>query len=219
MIRAVLFDLDGTVADTAPDLGYAVNCMRQTRGLPPLPASATRPVASMGARGLLNVAFGMDPEHPDYGAMREEFLRLYERHICRETRLFPGMYELLEALGSRELRWGIVTNKAERLARLLLGRLELPSPPACVVGGDTTPHFKPHPEPLLTACRLIGVAPATCVYVGDDQRDVEAGRAAGMPTAVAGWGYLNGAAPETWNAEWLLRQPGHLLAHLRCAPP
>lgn len=211
MIRAVLFDLDGTLADTAPDLGYAVNTMRQARGLPPLPASATRPVTSMGARGLLNVAFGLGPEDPDYAAMREEFLRLYERHICRETRLFPGMTELLEALASRGLRWGIVTNKAERLARLLLEQLPLPSRPGCIVGGDTTPHFKPHPEPLFAACRSLDIPAGACIYVGDDLRDIEAGRAAGMPVAAARWGYLNGSHPETWNADWLVDAPADLL--------
>jgi len=211
MIKAVLFDLDGTLADTAPDLGYAINCMRETRGLPALPPSATRPVASLGARGLLNAGFGIGPAHPEYEAMREEFLQLYEKNICRDTRLFPGIAESLAALEARGLRWGVVTNKAERLARLLLGRLHLMSRAACLVGGDSTPNFKPHPDPLFAACRAIRENAAACIYVGDDRRDVEAGHAAGMKVAAVRWGYLNGNDPETWNADWLLKNPQDLL--------
>jgi phosphoglycolate phosphatase len=215
MIRAVLFDLDGTLADTAPDLGYALNHMRAARGLPPLPAAATRPVASLGARGLLNAGFGIGPDHPDYNAMREEFLRLYEENIRRETRLFPGVPALLDAIETRRLHWGVVTNKAERLARLLLGLLGLASRAACIVGGDTTPRFKPHPDPLLAACRMIREDANACIYVGDDQRDVEAGHAAGMKVAAVRWGYLNGGNPENWKPDWLLDDPVELLQHLQ----
>jgi len=215
MIKAVLFDLDGTLADTAPDLGYAVNYMREARALPPLASSATRPVASLGARGLLNVAFGVGPEHPDYGAMREEFLLLYEKNICRETRLFPGIAELLDALEARGLRWGIVTNKAEHLARLLLEQLRMASRAACIIGGDSTPRFKPFPDPLLAACRVIHEDAGACIYVGDDRRDVEAGHAAGMKAAAVRWGYLNGGDPESWNADCVLETPQDLLNYLR----
>jgi phosphoglycolate phosphatase len=211
MIKAVLFDLDGTLADTAPDLAFAINRMRAARGLPALPAASTRPVASLGARGLLGTGFGIGPEHPDYGAMREEFLRLYEANICRETRLFDGMDEVLPALRARGLAWGVVTNKSERLARKLLSLLPLSTPPACLVGGDSTPHFKPHPAPLLAACDAIPVSPRACIYVGDDQRDVEAGHAAGMKVAAARWGYLNGGDPESWRPEWLLDRPQDVL--------
>ena len=211
MIKAVLFDLDGTIADTAPDLGYALNRMRQARQLPLLALSATRPVASLGARGLLNTGFGIGPEHPDYNAMREEFLQLYEKNICRETRLFPGISELLDALEARGLRWGIVTNKAERLARLLIGMLGMASRASCIVGGDSTAHFKPHPEPLFAACKTMREDAGACIYVGDDLRDVEAGHAAGMKTAAVKWGYLNGGKPEAWNADWLLERPEDLL--------
>ncbi len=214
MIKAVLFDLDGTLADTAPDLGYAVNTMRETRGLSPLPASATRPVASLGARGLLNAGFGIGPEHPDYSSMREAFLQLYEENICRETRLFPGIHELLNEIAARGLSWGIVTNKAERLARLLLDKLPLAFRPACVIGGDSTPHFKPHPAPLFAACSAIREPAGACIYVGDDLRDVEAGRAAGMKVAAAKWGYLNGGNVESWNADWILEKPQDLLRFL-----
>ena len=211
MIKAVFFDLDGTFADTAPDLAYALNQMRRDRGLAPLPLSATRPVTSLGARGLLHAGFGVTPESPDYSGMREEFLALYERNLCRETRLFPGTAEVVEALESRGLRWGIVTNKAERLARLLLDLLPTGSRAACVIGGDSTGRIKPHPDPLLAACRVIGVEAGACIYVGDDRRDVEAGHAAGMRVAVALWGYLNGLDPENWNANWMIRSPQELL--------
>jgi phosphoglycolate phosphatase len=211
VIRAVLFDLDGTLADTAPDLGYALNCMRSARGLPPLPLSATRPVTSLGARGLLNAGFGIGPGHADYDAMRGEFLQIYESNIHRESRLFPGIPELLDAIEARGLRWGVVTNKAERLARLLLGRLGVADRAACIVGGDTTPRFKPYPDPLLAACRTIREDAGACIYVGDDQRDVEAGHAAGMRVAAVRWGYLNGGNPEAWSADWMLEQPPDLL--------
>jgi N-acetyl-D-muramate 6-phosphate phosphatase len=209
--HAVLFDLDGTLADTAPDLAWALNQMRAARGLPPLQTSATRPVTSLGARGLLNVGFDVGPGHPEYSAMRAEFLRLYERNICRESQLFPGMAELLGALDARGLRWGVVTNKAEHLARLLLDALGLSSRSACIVGGDTTAHLKPHPDPLLAACRIIQVDAGACIYAGDDQRDIEAGRAAGMKVAAVRWGYLNGGRPESWNADWLVDEPRDLL--------
>src|SRR5688572_42175 len=206
MTKAVFFDLDGTFADTAPDLALALNRMRETRGLPPVPLAATRPVTSLGARGLLNTGFGISPEHPDYRAMRAEFLANYELDICRESRLFPGTAELLEAMEARGLQWGIVTNKAEHLARLLLGRLEMETRACCIVGGDSTAHLKPHPEPLLAACRAIAVEPGACIYVGDDRRDVEAGHAAGMKVAVAKWGYLNGGNPESWEGDWLIEK-------------
>jgi phosphoglycolate phosphatase len=211
MFKAVLFDLDGTFADTAPDLAGAINAMRRARRLPDLPPSATRPVASHGARGLLNAGFGIGPEHPDYRAMREEFLALYERDICRETRLFPGTPELLETIEQRGLRWGIVTNKAERLARVLLGKLDMSPRAACIIGGDSTPNIKPHPAPLLAACGVIGEEAGACVYVGDDRRDVEAAHAAGMKAAAVRWGYLNGSDPATWNADWILEKPQDLL--------
>jgi len=210
-MKAVFFDLDGTFADTAPDLAYAINSMREARGLPPLPLAATRPVTSLGARGLLAAGFGISPEHREYRALREEFLAIYESNIARDTRLFPGTAGLLDAIEARGLAWGIVTNKAERLARLLLGKLGVIARAGCVIGGDSTPHLKPHPEPLFAACRAVGLNASACIYVGDDQRDIDAGRAAGMRTAAAKWGYLNGGIPESWNPDWLLENPQDLL--------
>jgi N-acetyl-D-muramate 6-phosphate phosphatase len=216
MIKAVLFDLDGTFADTAPDLAGAINVMRRARRLPDLPLSATRPVSSHGARGLLNAGFGVGPEHPDYRAMREEFLALYERDICRETRLFPGIVELLDAIEGRGLRWGIVTNKAERLARLLLEELGMSARAACIIGGDSTPNLKPHPGPLLVACGVIGEEARACIYVGDDRRDVEAARAAGMRPVAVNWGYHHPeqGGPGTWQADGVIARPQELTALL-----
>ena len=215
MIKAVLFDLDGTLADTAPDLTYALNCVRAERGLPRLPLAATRPYASQGARGLVGVGFDLRPGDAGYEELREEFLAFYAANLCRETRLFAGIPELLARLEARALPWGVVTNKAERFTLPLLDLLAVGSRAACVIGGDTTGTIKPHPEPLLAASRAIGLAPEACIYLGDDERDVEAGRAAGMRTAVALWGYLNGQAPETWNAHCMVEQPQDLLRFLQ----
>jgi phosphoglycolate phosphatase len=210
MIKAVLFDLDGTLADTAPDLTYALNRAREARGLPPLPLSATRPFASHGARGLIGVGFNVQPGDPSYDALRDEFLATYADNLCRETRLFKGIPELLDQLDVRALRWGVVTNKQERFALPLLELLKVRSRAACVIGGDTTGKSKPHPEPLLAASRAIGLAPESCIYVGDDLRDVQAGQAAGMKAAVAMWGYLNGQKPEHWNADCMIEEPQDL---------
>ena len=214
MLQAILFDLDGTFADTAPDLARAVNTMRANRGLPPVLPEATRPVTSLGGRGMLSVGFDMTPEHADYVAMRAEFLDLYAQNLCVDTCLFPGMLELLDAIEARGLKWGIVTNKAERYAKPLMELLEVARRCACVVGGDTTPHTKPHPAPLLAASRLIGVDPAATAYVGDDRRDIEAGRAAGMKTVAVRYGYLNGGVPETWGADWVVDRPQDVIALL-----
>jgi N-acetyl-D-muramate 6-phosphate phosphatase len=214
MIRAVLFDLDGTFADTAPDLAYAINIMRAARDLPPVSAEATRPVTSHGARGLLGVGFGMAPDHADYPAMREEFLGLYATNLCRETRLFPGMEKLLEAIEARALTWGIVTNKAERFARPLIDLLQLGKRCGCIVGGDTTSRMKPHPEPLFAACRVLRAEPRFCAYVGDDRRDVEAARAAGMRSIAVRYGYLNGGAPDSWGADAVVDCPEDVLQHI-----
>jgi phosphoglycolate phosphatase len=214
MIQAVLLDLDGTLADTAPDLAYALNQVRSARKLPPLPLAATRPVTSNGARGLLKVGFDITPEHADYETLKEEFLALYTAQLCRETKLFPGMNELLAELEQRGVPWGVVTNKPQRFTEPLLDLLGVRSRAACVISGDTVGQIKPHPAPLLAAAKSIGIAPSACLYFGDDQRDVIAARAAGMPVAVAKFGYLNGSDPETWGADALLDHPLDLLALL-----
>ena len=201
MTAAVLFDLDGTFADTAPDLGRAVNTMRAARGLPPLPLTETRRVTSLGARGLLDVGFNVGPDHADYPAMREEFLHIYENNLCCDTVLFPGMAELINRLEQRNIIWGIVTNKAERFAKPLMQQLGYAKRAACIIGGDTTPHMKPHPAPLLAAAQAVGCVPEQCVYVGDDERDIQAGKAAGMQTIAVRFGYLNGSNPDDWGAD------------------
>ncbi|PRE46769.1 phosphoglycolate phosphatase [Burkholderia multivorans] len=214
--EAVLFDLDGTLADTAPDLAAAVNKMQRVRGLPETPLDALRRLASAGARGLLGGAFGITPDTPGYDAMRDEFLANYAADICVQTTLFPGIAEVLDELEARGVRWGIVTNKAMRLTAPLVELLGLASRAACVVGGDTTPHSKPHPAPLLHAADLLGLAPGRIVYVGDDLRDIQAGYAAGMATVAAAYGYCgDGAAPGDWRAQHLVGTTGELRDLLR----
>ena len=214
MIKAVLFDLDGTLADTAPDLCYTLNRMRAARNLPALPVAATRAYTSLGARGLLGIGLDVTPAHPRYDALREEFLAIYADNLCRETRLFPGMPELLDELEKRNLLWGVVTNKAERYTHPLLKLLGIHARAACVIGGDTTGKTKPDPAPLFAASERIGIAPQHCVYVGDDRRDVQAGHSAGLKTIVVKFGYLNGNDPETWAADAMIEAPLELLQHL-----
>ncbi|WP_186094865.1 HAD family hydrolase [Burkholderia gladioli] len=200
--EAVLFDLDGTLADTAPDLAGAVHKMQRERGLAETPLELLRPLASAGARGLLGGGFGITPEAPGYEAMRQEFLANYAGALCVKTVLFPGIAELLDELDARGVRWGIVTNKAMRLTEPLVALLGLAARAASVVCGDTTPHAKPHPAPLLHAAAQMGIAPQRIVYVGDDLRDIQAGAAAGMPTIAAAYGYCgDGVPPERWQAQ------------------
>ena len=214
-VRAVLFDLDGTLADTAPDLGGAVNRLRARRDLPPLPIATLRPVASSGARGMLGVGFGMKPGEPGYDALRDEFLAEYEAALDVDSRLFEGVADCLAALHSRGLRWGIVTNKASRFTAPVVAGLGLAAKAAVVIAGDTTPHAKPHPAPLLEACARLGIAPADAVYVGDDLRDIQAAHAAGMPAIAAGWGYLGEAQDVlSWRADAVIATPLDLLALL-----
>lgn len=211
-VQAVLFDLDGTLIDSAPDLGAAADKMRLDRGLPSLPAAQYRPMAGAGARGMLHIAFGMSPQDPDFDAMREEFFSNYERRMTHNTYAFDGVPDLLRALEQRPLLWGIVTNKSQRFTNPLTQSMPLLAGAGAVVSGDTTPHAKPHPAPLLEAARRLGVAPAACLYVGDDERDIVAGRAAGMRTVAATYGYL-GSQLDTavWQADAEIKSPMDLL--------
>ncbi len=214
----LLFDLDGTLADSAPDLAGAANDMRQARGLAPLPLAAFRPHGGSGARGMLGCAFGCAPGQDGYDAMREEFVHLYERQILRHTRLFDAVPALLDALDARQLPWGIVTNKAMHLAEPLVTGLGLWPRARVLVAGDTTPHSKPHPAPLQEAARRLDVPAQRCLYVGDDLRDMQAARSAGMGALAAAWGYLGpGADPHTWLADAVLEDPGALLQFLELA--
>jgi N-acetyl-D-muramate 6-phosphate phosphatase len=212
--RAVLFDLDGTLADTAPDLGAALNRLRAEQGLEPLPLERLRPFASAGARGLVHVGFGIKPGDGEYASLREAFLEYYRDRTCIETALFPGIAELLEAIAARGLAWGIVTNKATRFTDRIVSKLNLK--PDCVASGDTTPHLKPHPAPLLHAAEQLGLAPKDCLYLGDDLRDIQAARAAGMRPIAVDWGYHHpeNGGPGTWQADAVIARPQELIALL-----
>jgi N-acetyl-D-muramate 6-phosphate phosphatase len=212
-LRTILFDLDGTLVDTAPDLGLALNLQRERHGLPPLAQELIRPHASHGSRGLLGVGFGLVPEHCDFGVMREEYLDLYDQVFTRSPVLFGGVAELLDTLESEGLSWGVVTNKPRRFTVPLMRALGLDERAACVVSGDDAPQAKPHPGTLLMACQIAEAVPAECIYVGDAERDIQAGHAAGMQTVVALYGYLDEHdRPETWGAETMIDAPLDLLA-------
>ncbi|WP_349743880.1 phosphoglycolate phosphatase [Roseateles cavernae] len=214
-VRAVLFDLDGTLIDSAPDLAGAANEMRIERGLDPLPYEALRPMVGSGARGMLGRALDVAPGHADFELLRADFLDRYERRMLRLTAVFEAMQPVLHALSTAAMPWAIVTNKAERFALPMTRALGLFEQAGAVIGGDTTPHAKPHPGPLLEAARRLGIAPDRCVYIGDDERDVQAGRAAGMATVAAGWGYLGqGADVEAWGADIVINEPAQLLKEL-----
>ncbi len=209
---AILFDLDGTLADTAPDLGLALNLQRERHGLPYLPDEVIRPYASHGSRGLLGIGFGLDPEDESFSAMREEYLKLYDEVFCQRPLLFPGMAEVLEGLEANDLPWGVVTNKPRRFTLPLMQRLGLAERAASIVSGDDCQRPKPHPDTLMLASRQAGVRADSCWYVGDAERDIAAGRAAGMYTLVATYGYLSADdQPETWNAQGMIATPGELL--------
>lgn len=215
-IRAVLFDLDGTLIDSAPDLAGAANEMRTVRGLQPLPYERLRPMVGSGARGMLAASLQVAPDHAEYEAMRHEFLHRYEQRMLQETYIFDTVQPLLDRLNGRGVPWGIVTNKAERFALPVTRGLGLFERAGCVVGGDTTPHAKPHPEPLLEAARRLNLAPEQCVYVGDDERDMLAGHAAGMLTVAAAWGYLGHEAQiDSWGAHFIIEHPMELLKYLQ----
>ena len=217
-VRAVLFDLDGTLVDSAPDLAGAANELRQAHGLPPLPFDSLRPMVGSGARGMLDAAFGIVPGDPRFAALRNDFLDRYEARMLRETRVFAAVTPVLLALERKGLRWGIVTNKIARFALPVVEGLGLRARCAVLVSGDTTAFAKPHPQPLLEAARQLALAPERCIYIGDDRRDVQAGRGAQMPTLAAGWGYLGrGESAHDWNADAVLAQPQELLNWLGMA--
>lgn len=211
-IQAVLFDLDGTLIDSAPDLGAAADKMRTDRGMPSLPLSHYRHMAGAGARGMLSLAFGMSTEHPEYDAYKEEFFVNYERCMTERTHAFDGVHDMIQALVQRGMPWGVVTNKSQRFTQPLTQAMPLFATAGTVVSGDTTPHAKPHPEPLFEAARRMAVDPTCCVYVGDDERDIVAGHAAGMRTVAATYGYLGSKSDvKSWNAHVEIEFPAQLL--------
>ena len=218
-VRAVLFDLDGTLADTAGDLAAALNRVRADRGLPPLPIEALRPHASHGARGMLDAGLGMVREHPEFEVARDAFLAYYAEALCEHTRLFADAEQVIAEIVRRGLSWGIVTNKAARFTLPLLERLAFASRPGTIICGDTTPLAKPHPAPLLAAAAQLAVVAAECVYVGDAERDVLAGQAAGMKTLIATYGYLAAEdTPERWAADGFIASLPALLEWLPEGP-
>jgi len=214
--EAVLFDLDGTFADTAPDLGAALNHVRSLHNLPPLPLAITRLQASHGSAGLIKLGFNIEADSAEFPALREAFLAHYTANICAHTTLFPGMAELVDTLEQRGLPWGIVTNKPHRFTLPLMQALGYDQRATCIVSGDTCAHAKPHPEPLLFAAKNIGVAAQNCLYLGDDKRDMEAGRAAGMNSIIALFGYIDPKADlKSWQADAAIDSPLDLIDHLK----
>ncbi|WP_199103991.1 HAD family hydrolase [Aquitalea sp. ASV11] len=215
MIQAVLFDLDGTLADTARDLGAALNRLLAEEGLPPQPYSAIRPIASHGARGLVSLGFGIDREHPRFEEYRLRFLDHYEHSFADETVLFDGINSMLDGITAKGLTWGIITNKPMRFTDRLVPALPFSSRPAVTVSGDTVGVPKPDPAPMLHAASQIGIAPEHCLYVGDAERDIQAGRVVGMKTVLASWGYISAQdQPEQWGADISINHPLELLQHL-----
>jgi phosphoglycolate phosphatase len=213
--EAVFFDLDGTFADTAPDLGAALNHVRALHHLPPLPIETTRLQASHGSAGLLKLGFNVEPDSAEFPALRDAFLAYYSANICVHTTLFPGMAELINTLEQRGLPWGIVTNKPHRFTMPLMHALGYDKRAVCLVSGDTCAHAKPHPEPLLYAAKMAGVAPQNCLYLGDDKRDIDAGRAAGMKTLIALFGYIDPRADlNTWQATASIKSPLDLIQYI-----
>lgn len=213
--KAVLFDLDGTLIDSAPDLGAAADSMRTDRGMPSLAAALYRPLAGAGARGMLHVAFGVTPQDTGYEALRDEFFSNYERRMTHSTYAFEGVAELLAAIAAKGLPWGVVTNKSQRFTNPLTAAMPMFATAGTIVSGDTTAHAKPHPAPLFEAARQLGIAPEACVYVGDDERDIVAGKAAGMRTVAATYGYLGQQTDvAAWNADLTINSPLALLQWL-----
>jgi phosphoglycolate phosphatase len=215
-INAILFDLDGTLIDSAPDLGAAADKMRTDRSLESLPLSLYRPMAGAGARGMIAIAFGLTPQDSAFEALKEEFLSNYEVRLVKNTYAFDGVAELIDQICNSGFKWGVVTNKAARFTLPLTGAMSLFTTAQTIISGDTTPHSKPHPAPLLEAARQLALPPNRCVYVGDDKRDIIAGRAAGMPTVAAAYGYLgNVSDTESWNADYTITKPLELLNLLK----
>lgn len=215
MTQAVLFDLDGTFADTAPDLAAALNHVRATRNLPPLPLQVLRPQASHGSAGLLKTGMNVTPDSPEFPVLRDIFLAHYTDNICVHTKLFDGMAELIATLESRDIKWGIVTNKPHRFTMPLMQALGYAHRASCLVSGDTCAQAKPHPAPMYKACELAAVSPEHCLYLGDDKRDMDAANAVNMRGIIANYGYVSeDVSIANWQAQGSVNSPLELLAYL-----
>lgn len=217
-VSAVLFDLDGTLIDSAPDLGAAADKMRTDRFLDSIPLSLYRPMTGAGARGMIAVAFGLTSQDAAFEALKEEFFSNYEARLLKSTHVFDGVTELIARICAAGLKWGVVTNKSARFTLPLTRKMPLFTTAQTIISGDTMAYAKPHPAPLLEAARQLGLTPERCIYVGDDERDIVAGRAAGMPTVVAAYGYLGKSSDtERWNADFTIAKPLELLNLLKIA--
>ncbi|MCL4315493.1 MAG: HAD-IA family hydrolase [Gammaproteobacteria bacterium] len=211
-LRTVLFDLDGTLADTAPDLAYALNAVLQEQNRPALPYERIRPAVSHGASALIRLGFSIEPGDANFEPLRLRLLDIYEQHLADQTALFPGVPELLTQIEQRGMNWGVITNKPAWLTEPLLDKLGLTQRAACIVSGDTTTRRKPDPEPMLYACNKSGSTVQQCVYIGDAERDIEAGKRAGMKTLVALFGYIaEGDTPHAWGADGMIDTPQDVL--------
>ena len=213
--EGLFFDLDGTLADTAPDLGGALNELRASMALPAVPLEGLRTYTSQGVRGMLHAGLGMTTDHPEYARTSQRFLDCYEARLCRLTVLFEGIDEVLATCARLSVACGVVTNKSQRFTPRLMRLLALEHRLACAISGDSSPRAKPSPQPILLAARLAGVRPERSIYVGDDERDIVAGRAAGMTTVAVRWGYHGDCAPiESWNADRIIDHPLELVGLL-----
>lgn len=214
-IHGVLFDMDGTLLDTAPDIARSLNILRERHQLPPLSIDQVREVTSYGSPGLLRLAFDIDNSHPNYPEMRKEFIALYEADITAQTRPFEGISAVLDTLNKAQIPWGVVTNKAENLAKKILDNLSLSATCACLIGGDTTPHPKPAPDPLFAACKIINRQPQDCLYIGDSPLDIQAAQNASMPSIAALYGYIPRLEdPRSWGADLYITTPLEILSYL-----
>jgi len=212
----LLFDLDGTLLDTAPDLAYALNSVLIAHQRAPLPLATIRPIASHGSKGLLKIGFNLDDQDPQFERLKQQLLAVYSDNIAKNTRLFIGITELITYLANNDIRWGIVTNKPGWLTEPLLEEVRFPHPPHCIVSGDTVARAKPYPDPLLHACRILGCPPTDCIYIGDAQRDIQAGKAAGMKTLIASYGYIAADdKPMEWLADGAVNSPLEIIDWLK----
>lgn len=214
-ITHVLFDLDGTLLDTAPDLAFTINTLLEAHQRPPLSLMAVRPFAGHGAAALIKLGFDIETDHPQFAKLWQDFLTIYRANLCKHTQLFPHIDQVLTYLAHKELPWGIVTNKLASFTEPLLTQLNLDHKPSCIISGDTLDKQKPDPAPLLHACTLMQAHAENCVYIGDAERDIQAGNAAGMHTLIAQWGYISDDEPCTqWRADGMLEKPADIIAWL-----